>query len=415
MVQGLQRVVVTGLGAITPIGNDVSSYWEGLSTARNGVAGITLFDASRHACRFAAEVKDFDPSGWLELKESKRWDRFCQFGVIAAKQAVAHAGLTIDESNQHRVGTAIGSGVGGLLMMETQAHVLKDRGPDRVSPFCVPMMIPNMATGLTAIALGAKGPSSAVATACAAGSNAIGDAYRLIQLGLADAMVCGGAESAITPLGVAGFASAKALSFRNDDPATASRPFDAKRNGFVIGEGAGVIVLESLEHAQARGAQILAEVVGYGMTCDAHHITSPTPGGVGGAEAMRLALKDAQLEPEAVDYVNAHGTSTQANDSNETAAIKSALGDWAYRIPVSSTKSMTGHLLGGSGGIEAVAAVLAIEHNLVPPTINYQNPDPACDLDVVPNQAREHTLNVVLSNSFGFGGHNVCLAFRRMA
>ena len=415
MVQGLQRVVVTGLGAITPIGNDVSSYWEGLSTARNGVAGITLFDASRHACRFAAEVKDFDPSGWLEPKESKRWDRFCQFGVIAAKQAVAHAGLTIDESNQHRVGTAIGSGVGGLLMMETQAHVLKDRGPDRVSPFCVPMMIPNMATGLTAIALGAKGPSSAVATACAAGSNAIGDAYRLIQLGLADVMVAGGAESAITPLGVAGFASAKALSFRNDDPTTASRPFDAERNGFVIGEGAGVIVLESLEHAKARGAQILAEVVGYGMTCDAHHITSPTPGGGGGAEAMRLALKDARLEPEAVDYVNAHGTSTQANDSNETSAIKSALGAWAYQIPVSSTKSMTGHLLGGSGGIEAVAAVLAIEHNLVPPTINYQNPDPACDLDVVPNQAREHTLNVVLSNSFGFGGHNVCLAFRRMA
>ncbi|MDH4406136.1 MAG: beta-ketoacyl-ACP synthase II [Cyanobium sp. D14.bin.5] len=415
MVQGLQRVVVTGLGAITPIGNDVSSYWEGLSTARNGVAGITLFDASRHACRFAAEVKDFDPSGWLEPKESKRWDRFCQFGVIAAKQAVAHAGLTIDESNQHRVGTAIGSGVGGLLMMETQAHVLKDRGPDRVSPFCVPMMIPNMATGLTAIALGAKGPSSAVATACAAGSNAIGDAYRLIQLGLADVMVAGGAESAITPLGVAGFASAKALSFRNDDPTTASRPFDAERNGFVIGEGAGVIVLESLEHAKARGAQILAEVVGYGMTCDAHHITSPTPGGGGGAEAMRLALKDARLEPEAVDYVNAHGTSTQANDSNETSAIKSALGDWAYQIPVSSTKSMTGHLLGGSGGIEAVAAVLAIEHNLVPPTINYQNPDPACDLDVVPNQARQHTVNVVLSNSFGFGGHNVCLAFRRMA
>ncbi|MEY4759792.1 MAG: 3-oxoacyl-[acyl-carrier-protein] synthase [Cyanobacteriota bacterium] len=415
MVQGLQRVVVTGLGAVTPIGNDVSSYWEGLSTARNGVAGITLFDASRHACRFAAEVKDFDPSGWLELKESKRWDRFCQFGVVAAKQAVAHAGLTIDESNQHRVGTAIGSGVGGLLMMESQAHVLKDRGPDRVSPFCVPMMIPNMATGLAAIALGAKGPSSAVATACAAGSNAIGDAYRLIQLGLADVMVAGGAESAITPLGVAGFASAKALSFRNDDPATASRPFDAERNGFVIGEGAGVLVLESLDHAKARGAQILAEVVGYGMTCDAHHITSPSPGGIGGAEAMRLALRDAQLEPEAVDYVNAHGTSTQANDSNETSAIKSALGEWAYRIPVSSTKSMTGHLLGGSGGIEAVAAVMAMEHNLVPPTINYQNPDPACDLDVVPNQAREHTLNVVLSNSFGFGGHNVCLAFRRMA
>jgi 3-oxoacyl-[acyl-carrier-protein] synthase II len=386
-----------------------------LRSARNGVAGITLFDASRHACRFAAEVKNFDPSGWLEPKESKRWDRFCQFGVVAAKQAVAHAGLTIDETNQHRVGTAIGSGVGGLLMMETQAQVLNARGPDRVSPFCVPMMIPNMAAGLTAIALGAKGPSTAVATACAAGSNAIGDAYRLIQLGLADVMVAGGAESAITPLGVAGFASAKALSIRNDDPATASRPFDAERNGFVIGEGAGVLVLESLDHAQGRGAQILAEVVGYGMTCDAHHITSPSPGGTGGAEAIRLALLDARLEPEAVDYINAHGTSTQANDSNETSAIKSALGERAYQIPVSSTKSMTGHLLGGSGGIEAVAAVLAMEHNLVPPTINYQNPDPACDLDVVPNQAREHTLNVVLSNSFGFGGHNVCLAFRRMA
>lgn len=414
MVEGLQRVVVTGLGALTPIGNDVPSYWEGLSSGRNGVAGITLFDASRHACRFAAEVKAFDPRGWLEPKEAKRWDRFCQFGVVAAKQAVADAGLTITDANRQRVGTAIGSGVGGLLMMETQAHVLNDRGPDRVSPFCVPMMIPNMATGLTAIALGAQGPSSAVATACAAGSNAIGDAYRLIQLGLADAMVCGGAESAITPLGVAGFASAKALSFRNDDPASASRPFDAERNGFVIGEGAGVLVLESLDHARARGARILAEVVGYGMTCDAHHMTAPSPGGVGGAEAMRLALRDARLEPEAVDYVNAHGTSTQANDSNETAAIKSALGDHAYRVPVSSTKSMTGHLLGGSGGIEAVAAILAMEHGVVPPTINYSNPDPACDLDVVPNQAREAKLDVVLSNSFGFGGHNVCLAFRRL-
>jgi len=415
MVEGLHRVVVTGLGAVTPIGNDVPSYWEGLSTGKNGVAPITLFDATRHACRFAAEVKGFDPRGSIEPKDAKRWDRFCQFAVVAAKQAVAHAGLPIDASNANRIGTAIGSGVGGLLMMETQAHVLAERGPDRVSPFCVPMMIPNMATGLTAIALGAKGPSSAVATACAAGSNAIGDAYRLIQMGLADAMVCGGAESAITPLGVAGFASAKALSFRNDDPATASRPFDAERNGFVIGEGAGVIVLESLEHARARGAEILAEVVGYGMTCDAHHITSPSPGGIGGAEAMRLALADARIEAADVDYVNAHGTSTQANDSNETAAIKAALGERAYQIPVSSTKSMTGHLLGGSGGIEAVAAVLAIGHNLVPPTINYQNPDPACDLDVVPNQAREQTLNVVLSNSFGFGGHNVCLAFRRIS
>ena len=405
MVEGLRRVVVTGLGAVTPIGNDVTEYWEGLRSGRNGVAGITLFDASRHACRFAAEVKNFNPAGRIALKEAKRWDRFCQFGVVAAKEAVGHAGLVI---------VAIGSGVGGLLMMESQAHVLADKGPDRVSPFCVPMMIPNMATGLTAIALGAKGPSSAVATACAAGSNAIGDAFRLIQLGLADAMVCGGAESAITPLGVAGFSSAKALSFRNDDPASASRPFDLERDGFVIGEGAGVLVLESLSHARERGATVLAEIVGYGATCDAHHITSPSPGGVGGAEAMRLALADARLPAEAVDYVNAHGTSTQANDSNETAAIKAALGDHAYSTPVSSTKSMTGHLLGGSGGIEAVAAVLAIGNHLIPPTINYSTPDPACDLDVVPNAAREHHVDVVLSNSFGFGGHNVCLAFRRL-
>jgi 3-oxoacyl-[acyl-carrier-protein] synthase II len=413
MVEALRRVVVTGLGAVTPIGNDVAQYWEGLRSGRNGVAAITLFDASRHACRFAAEVKNFEPAGWLEPKEAKRWDRFCQFGVVAAKQAVQDAGLSIDDSNRNRVGVSIGSGVGGLLMMETQAQVLNDRGPDRVTPFCVPMMIPNMATGLTAIALGARGPSSAVATACAAGSNAIGDAYRQIQLGLADVMICGGAESAITPLGVAAFASAKALSFRNDDPSTASRPFDLERNGFVIGEGAGMLVIESLDHALARGATPLAEIVGYGTTCDAHHITSPSPGGVGGAEAMRLTLVDAGLRPEDVDYVNAHGTSTQANDSNETAAIKSALGDRARQIPVSSTKSMTGHLLGGSGGIEAVASVLAIGHNLVPPTINYHTPDPACDLDVVPNVARDHIVNVVLSNSFGFGGHNVCLAFRR--
>ena len=415
MVEGLQRVVVTGLGAVTPIGNSVAEYWSGLTSGSNGVASITLFDAEKHACRFAAEVKDFDPTGFLEPKEAKRWDRFCKFGVVAAKQALADAGLAITEANADRIGVSIGSGVGGLLTMETQAHVLEGKGPGRVSPFTVPMMIPNMATGLAAIALGAKGPSSAVATACAAGSNAIGDAFRLLQMGKADAMVCGGAESAITPLGVAGFASAKALSFRNDDPATASRPFDKERDGFVIGEGAGVLVLETLEHAQARGATILAEMVGYGTTCDAHHITSPTPGGVGGAAAMRLALEDGGLSADSIDYVNAHGTSTPANDSNETAAIKSALGSRAHQIPVSSTKSMTGHLLGGSGGIEAVACVLALQHHVVPPTINHANPDPECDLDVVPNTARELKLGTVLSNSFGFGGHNVCLAFRRMS
>ena len=415
MVEGLQRVVVTGLGAVTPIGNTVSEYWEGLTSAKNGVEAITLFDAAQHACRFAAEVKNFDPSGFIEPKDAKRWDRFCKFGVVAAKQALADSGLTITPDNAHRIGVSIGSGVGGLLTMETQAHVLKDKAPGRVSPFTVPMMIPNMATGLAAIALGAKGPSSAVATACAAGSNAIGDAFQLLQLGKADAMICGGAESAITPLGVAGFASAKALSFRNDDPSTASRPFDKTRDGFVIGEGSGILVLETLAHAEARGATILAEIVGYGTTCDAHHITSPTPGGVGGAAAMRLALEDGGIAADSVDYVNAHGTSTPANDSNETAAIKSALGSRANDIPVSSTKSMTGHLLGGSGGIEAVACVLALRNGVVPPTINYNNPDPECDLDVVPNTARELTLETVLSNSFGFGGHNVCLAFRRMS
>ena len=415
MVEGLQRVVVTGLGAVTPIGNTVADYWEGLTSASNGVEAITLFDAAQHACRFAAEVKNFDPSGFIEPKDAKRWDRFCKFGVVAAKQALADSGLTITPDNAHRIGVSIGSGVGGLLTMETQAHVLKDKAPGRVSPFTVPMMIPNMATGLAAIALGAKGPSSAVATACAAGSNAIGDAFQLLQLGKADAMICGGAESAITPLGVAGFASAKALSFRNDDPASASRPFDKTRDGFVIGEGSGILVLETLAHAEARGATILAEIVGYGTTCDAHHITSPTPGGVGGAAAMRLALEDGGIAADSVDYVNAHGTSTPANDSNETAAIKSALGSRANDIPVSSTKSMTGHLLGGSGGIEAVACVLALRNGVVPPTINYNNPDPECDLDVVPNTARELTLGTVLSNSFGFGGHNVCLAFRRMS
>ncbi len=415
MVEGLHRVVVTGLGAITPIGNSVKAYLDGLTSGRNGITAITLFDAAAHACRFAAEVKDFDPTTFIEPKESKRWDRFSKFGVTAAKQAIQDSGLTINDKNAPRIGVIIGSGVGGLLTMETQAHVLAEKGPGRVSPFTVPMMIPNMATGLAAIALGAKGPSSAVATACAAGSNAIGDAFRLLQLGKADAMICGGAEASITPLGVAGFASAKALSFRNDDPCSASRPFDAERDGFVIGEGAGILVLETLENAQSRGATIHAEIVGYGTTCDAHHITSPTPGGIGGAEAMRLALQDGKLNHQEVDYINAHGTSTPANDSNESAAIKKVFGDKAKQLPVSSTKSMTGHLLGGSGGIEAVACVLALKHQVIPPTINYSNPDPDCDLDYVPNTARESSLKVVLSNSFGFGGHNVCLAFRRMS
>ena len=413
-MENFHRVVITGIGAVTPIGNNVDEYLLGLQKGVNGVSNITLFDANLHPCKFAAEVKNLQLENYIEPKESKRWDRFSKFGVIAAKQAYEDSGLDINESNASRIGVIIGSGVGGLLTMETQAQTLSHKGPKRVSPFTVPMMIPNMATGLAAIALGAKGPSSSVSTACAAGSNAIGDSFRLLQLGKADAMICGGAEASITPLGVAGFASAKALSFRNDSPQTASRPFDAERDGFVIGEGSGILILETLEHAKNRDAKIYAEIVGYGTTCDAHHITSPSPGGTGGAAAINLALEDASLEIDKVDYINAHGTSTSANDSNETSAIKSIFKDRSYLIPVSSTKSMTGHLLGGSGGIEAVACILSLTHNFIPPTINYVNRDPDCDLDYVPNNARDAQIRVALSNSFGFGGHNVCLAFSKL-
>ena len=408
------RVVITGIGAVTPIGNDIDAYLLGLQKGTNGVAGITLFDPAHHPCKFAAEVKNLHLEDFIEPKESKRWDRFSKFGVIAAKQAFKDSGLIINDSNASRIGVIIGSGVGGLLTMETQAQILSYKGPKRVSPFTVPMMIPNMATGLAAIALGAKGPSSSVSTACAAGSNAIGDSFRILQLGKADAMICGGAEASITPLGVAGFASAKALSFRNESPETASRPFDAQRDGFVIGEGSGILVLETFEHAKKRNAKIYAEIIGYGTTCDAHHITSPAPGGEGGAKAIKLAIDDASLDIDQIDYINAHGTSTAANDMNETAAIKSIFRDKSYLIPVSSTKSMTGHLLGGSGGIEAVACILSLTHNFIPPTINYVNQDPNCDLDYVPNHAREAQLRVTLSNSFGFGGHNVCLAFSKL-
>ena len=409
------RVVVTGIGAVTPIGNNIDEYLIGLQSGLNGVSNITLFNAEEHPCKFGAEVKNLQLEKFIEPKEAKRWDRFSQFGVIAAKQAFIDSGLEINENNAGRVGVIIGSGVGGLLTMESQAQLLSIKGPKRVSPFTVPMMIPNMATGLAAIAIGAKGPSSSVSTACAAGSNAIGDAFRILQLGKADAMICGGAEASITPLGVAGFASAKALSFRNDSPETASRPFDAERDGFVIGEGSGILILETYEHAKSRNAKIYAEIVGYGTTCDAHHITSPSPGGTGGAQAMKIALEDGNLEIDQIDYINAHGTSTSANDSNETAAIKSIFKDKSYLIPVSSTKSMTGHLLGGSGGIEAVACILSLTHNFIPPTINYVNPDPNCDLDYVPNNARDAQIRVALSNSFGFGGHNVCLAFSKLA
>ncbi|MBD2435798.1 beta-ketoacyl-ACP synthase II [Nostoc sp. FACHB-110] len=408
-----KRVVVTGVGAITPIGNTPAEYWEGLISGRNGIDYITHFDASSHDCRIAGEVKNFDPHEYLERKEAKRMDRFSQFGVAAAKQALADANLVINELNAEQIGVIIGSGVGGIKVLEDQQIVYLNRGPDRCSPFMIPMMIANMAAGLTAIHTGAKGPNNCTVTACAAGSNAIGDAFRLIQGGYAQAMICGGCEAAITPLSVAGFAACKALSFRNDDPTHACRPFDRDRDGFVMGEGGGILILEELQHALSRGARIYAEIVGYGMTCDAYHITSPVPGGEGAARAIQLALKDGEVTPEQVTYINAHGTSTPANDSNETSAIKKALGDHAYKIAVSSTKSMTGHLLGGSGGIEAVATVLAIANSQIPPTINLENPDAECDLDYVPHTSRTQNIAVALSNSFGFGGHNVTLAFKK--
>ena len=409
-----KRVVISGLGSITPIGNNPKDYWQGLMQGKNGIVPITHFDCAKHACRIAGQVKEFDPINYLKRKEAKRIDRFAQFAIAASKQALADADLVIDDLNADGIAVIVGTGVGGLKVMEDQKEVLLTRGPNRVSPFTVPMMIANMASGLTAIHTGAKGPNICPVTACAAGSNAIGDAFRLIQRGDAFAAICGGTEAAITPLSFAGFSSAKALSFRNDDPAHASRPFDQDRDGFVMGEGAGVLILESLESALNRNARIYAEIVGYGMTCDAYHITSPVPDGRGAARAMELAMKDGHISPENVSYINAHGTSTLANDKTETKAIKKVLGEKrAYNVPISSTKSMTGHLLGGSGGIEAVATILAIANDRIPPTINLINPDPDCDLDYVPHQSRAHTVDCALSNSFGFGGHNVTLAFKK--
>ncbi len=411
----LRRVVVTGLGAVTPIGNDLDAYWQGLQAGKSGIAKITHFDPSGFECQIAGEVKNFDPFIYLDRKEGRRMDLFAQYAVCASVQAVNHAGLQITDHNAHQVGVILGTGIGGLKVMEDQHEILRTKGASRCSPFMIPMMIANMAAGLTAIQIGAKGPNCCTVTACAAGSNAIGDAFRLIQHGYAEVMICGGTEAAITPLGIAGFVACKAMSKRNDAPELASRPFDKERDGFVMGEGAGVLVLESLEHALNRGAKIYAEIIGYAMTCDAYHITSPPPDHEGAARAMSLALKDAQITPEQVDYINAHGTSTPVNDSAETKAIKTVFGDHAYKLLVSSTKSMTGHLLGGSGGIEAVATVLAIAHDCAPPTINLTNPDPECDLDYVPNHPRHTPIAIAISNSFGFGGHNVTLVFRKFS
>lgn len=407
-----RRVVVTGLGLVTPLGTGVEKTWKALCAGESGIGRITRFDPAGYDAQIAGEVKDFDPAQFIEKKEIKKMDTFIHYAVGASQLAVDDARLKVVPEEATRVGVYIGSGIGGLGSIEHYHDVLKEKGPGRVSPFFIPMTIINLASGQVAIRIGAKGPNSCAVTACATGNHCIGDAYRLIQRSDADVMIAGGAEAAITPLGVAGFASAKALSFRNDEPTKASRPFDKDRDGFVLGEGAGVVVLEELEHARTRGVRIYAEVIGYAMNSDAYHITAPPEEGEGAVRCMELALKDAAVAKSDIGYINAHGTSTMA-DAIETKAIKQVFGEQAYRIPVSSTKSMTGHLLGAAGGIEAVFSILALYHGMLPPTINLDHPDPACDLDYVPNKARPTQLNVVLSNSFGFGGVNACLLFRR--
>ncbi len=408
-----KRIVVTGLGCLSPLANDWPNTWNALVRGVSGVAPITHFDASRYKTRFAAEVKGFDPVALFGSKEARRMDRFTQFALAAALQAVEHSGLKIDDANRDRVGALIGTGIGGVSTMTEQLAVLAERGPDRISPFLVPMMLADTAPGMVAIHLGIRGPNLAVVTACATGSNAIGEAAETIRRGSADVILAGGAEAAVVPLALAGLGVMNAISTRNDDPQRASRPFDLNRDGFIVGEGAAVLVLESLEHAQARGAQILAEITGYGTSNDAYHISAPSENGSGAALSMKLALENANLHPEEVDYINAHGTSTLLNDKSETAAIKTAFGAQAYKVPISSTKSMTGHLLGASGALEAAVCVQVIQDGLLPPTINYEAPDPECDLDYVPNQARPKVVRHAMSNSFGFGGHNATLILSR--
>ena len=405
---------MTGLGLVTPIGNDVPTAWNSLMSGANGADYIKKFDTEKFPVKFACEVKDFDPLSFLDKKEARRMGAFTHYALSASDEAMKHSGLKIDESNAEMVGTYISSGIGDFWAIEREHEKLLNSGPDRVSPFFIVSAIVNLAAGNVSIRHGAKGPNSATATACSAGAHAIGDSFRLIERGDADAMICGGAEGAITPMSVAGFASMRALSTRNDDPKHASRPFDAERDGFVIGEGAGILILEALEFAKARGANILAEIVGYGMSGDAFHVTMPDETGSGAIRVMQRAIKDAGISPEQIGYVNAHGTSTPYNDKFETLAIKQVFGEHAKNgLAVSSTKSMTGHALGAAGGIEAVISVLAISEKKLPPTINYEIPDPDCDLDYIPNEAREKEVDYVLSNSFGFGGTNACLVFKR--
>lgn len=412
MVAEKRRVVVTGVGAITPIGNTLEETWEAICKGESGIGEITRFDASTFPTRIAAEVKDFNPEKYIDKKEIKKMDTFIHYAIGASMMALDNSGLQISENNSHRIGVIIGCGMGGLSAIEHYHKVLLDKGPRRVSPFFVPMIITNLAAGQVSMYLGARGPNSCTTTACAAASHAIGDAFKIIQRGDADGMITGGTEAVITPLAVAGFSSLRALSTRNEDPKRASRPFDKNRDGFVMGEGAGILILEELETAKKRGARIYAEIVGYGMSGDAYHMTMPDPEARGVVRCIKMALDDAGLRPEEVEYINAHGTSTPYNDKHETLAIKQVFGEHAYKLAVSSTKSMTGHLLGAAGGIEGIFTALSIYHGILPPTINYETPDPECDLDYVPLYARNSKVRVALSNSFGFGGTNATLAFK---
>ncbi|EMW0640540.1 beta-ketoacyl-ACP synthase II [Listeria monocytogenes] len=408
-----RRVVVTGVGAVTPIGNDAETSWENAKKGVNGVAKMTRLNPDDFPVKIAAELKDFDVEKYLEKKEARKMDRFTHYAIASAEMAVQDSGLVIDDSNANRVGVWIGSGIGGMETFETQYEIFLNRGHRRVSPFFVPMMIPDMGSGQVSIRFGAKGINSTTVTACATATNSIGDAFKVIERGDADAMITGGAEAPITKMSLAGFTANKALSL-NPDPETACRPFDKDRDGFIIGEGAGIVILEEYEHAKARGAKIYAEIVGYGATGDAYHITAPAPNGEGAARAMKMAIDDAGLTPDKVDYINAHGTSTPYNDEYETQAIKTVFGEHAKKLAISSTKSMTGHTLGASGGIEAIFTLLTIRDNIIAPTIHLKNQDEVCDLDYVPNEAREANVNVVISNSFGFGGHNATLVFKRI-
>ncbi len=408
-----RRVVITGMGLVSPLGNDLKSFWDNLSNGRSGIGPITLFDVTQYDCRIAGEVKNFDPAAWFNNpRDARRSDRFTQLAVAAAKMALADSGLALPAANPDRIGVMVGSGIGGLKTMEDQHTILMNRGPSRISPFMIPMLISNMASGIISMEHGLQGPNYATVSACATSAHGIGEAWRMIREGDADAFVAGGSEAAIVPLGIGGFGAMKALSTRNDEPTRASRPFDKGRDGFVMGEGAGILVMEELEHAKARGANIYAEIAGYGLSADAYHMTTPLENGEGAQRCMRMALKKAGLNPEQVDYVNAHGTSTPVGDLCETRAVKAVFGQHAHQLSVSSTKSMTGHLLGAAGVVESIACTLAIQNSVVPPTINLENPEEECDLDFTPLTAKERKIRVAVNNSFGFGGHNATLIIR---